>query len=159
MTLAYELALRKPEGASEILATQEKRLLNEDRKKRFRAVAAALNPDVSQRDKYFETLKTPANRRPERWVLEGLHYLHHPLRAAESEKYLLPSLELLEEIQRTGDIFFPKRWLVATFSGHRSPSAARLVNRFLAKRPDYPDRLKNKILQAADLLFKASARQ
>ncbi|MEE2640054.1 MAG: M1 family aminopeptidase [Planctomycetota bacterium] len=159
MTLAYELAIRKPEGAAEILATQEKRLLNEDRKKRFRAVAAALNPDASHRDKYFETLKTPANRRPERWVLEGLHYLHHPLRAAESEKYLLPSLELLEEIQRTGDIFFPKRWLVATFSGHRSPSAARLVNRFLANRPDYPVRLKNKILQAADLLFKASARQ
>ena len=38
---------------------------------------------------------------------------------------------LLREIQRTGDIFFPKRWMDATLSGHQSASAARVVSAFL----------------------------
>ena len=60
---------------------------------------------------WFASLADVANRRHEPWVLEGLRYLHHPLRAAASEKYIEPSLMLLAEIQRTGDIFFPKRWM------------------------------------------------
>ena len=114
----------------------------------------ALSPEQTTRDKFFESLKEVSNRRPERWALESLNYLHHPLRAASSEKYILPSLKLLEEIQTTGDIFFPKRWLVETFSGHRSKSAADVVTKFLSDRPKYSSRLKNKILQAADLLLK-----
>ena len=31
-----------------------------------------------------------------------------------------PSLDLLVDIQQTGDIFFPKRWMDATLGGHRS---------------------------------------
>ena len=46
------------------------------------------------------------------------------------------------------------RHRVATFSGHRTPSAARIVKQFLADRPNYSQLLKNKILQAADLLLK-----
>ena len=110
---------------------------NEDRKKRFAFVMPSLSPDQNTRDAFFESLKDVANRRPERWALDGVNYLHHPLRAMESEKYILPSLELLEEIQTTGDIFFPKRWLVATLSGHRSKSAADVVKKFLADRPEY----------------------
>ena len=156
MTLAYELAIRLPEKSGEILTTQLGRLKNEDRKKRLAFVMPALSPDVATRDKFFESLKDVSNRRPERWALEALGFLHHPMRAAESEKYILPSLELLEEIQTTGDIFFPKRWLVATFSGHRSKSAADVVTKFLADRPEYSSRLRNKMLQAADLLLRAA---
>ena len=68
-----------------------------------------------------------------------------------------PALELLEEIQRTGDIFFPSGWLDATLGGHNSPSAAAIVRRFLDERPNYPPRLKAKILQSADDLFRAAA--
>jgi aminopeptidase N len=154
MSLAYGLAIRLPEKSDEILATQLERLENEDRKKRFGFVMPSLSPKQEVRDAFFESLKEVSNRRPERWALEGLSFLHHPLRAVESEKYILPSLDLLEEIQTTGDIFFPKRWLVATLSGHRSKTAADVVKKFLADRPDYSSRLKNKILQAADLLLK-----
>lgn len=154
ITLAYELAIRLPDQSDEILETQLKRIENGDRQRRFQFVMPALSPSQATRDQAFEELKNPGNRRPERWALDRLHYLHHPLRAQESEKYILPSLKLLEEIQTTGDIFFPKRWLVATFSGHRSKSAASIVETFLAERPEYPFRLRNKILQAADLLFK-----
>jgi aminopeptidase N len=154
MNLAYELAIRLPDKSDEILGTQLIRMKNEDRKKRFEFVSPALSPDSSTRDAFFDSLGKVENRRPERWALEALEFLHHPLRANESEKYILPSLELLEEIQLTGDIFFPKRWLVATMSGHRSKSAAKVVQSFLLERPEYPSRLKNKILQAADLLFR-----
>lgn len=34
---------------------------------------------------------------------------------------------MLEEIQRTGDICFPKWWMDATLSGHSSASAALMV--------------------------------
>lgn len=152
--LSYELAIRLPEKSDSILKRQMERLKNEDRKKRFAFVMPSLSPDQQTRDDFFESLKKLENRRPERWALDGLNYLHHPLRADKSEKYILPSLELLEEIQMTGDIFFPKRWLVSTLGGHRSPSAAQTVQKFLSDRPDYSPRLKNKILQAADLLIK-----
>ena len=89
-------------------------------------------------------------------MLEALRYLHPPLRAQQSEKYILPSLEMLEEIQRTGDIFFPKRWLDATFSGHQSPTAAAIVRQFLTDNPDLSPRLRAKVLQAADNLFRAA---
>jgi aminopeptidase N len=92
-------------------------------------------------------------------VLDGLNYLHHPLRAAASAKHVAPSLALLWEIQRTGDIFFPKRWMDTTLGGYQSPDVAKTVRQFLADLPpNYPERLKNIILQSADELFRVSER-
>jgi len=62
----------------------------------------------------------------------------------------------LIEIQRTGDIFFPTRWMNATLSGHNTRSAADLVRTFLNEHKDYPIRLRRIILQASDELFRAS---
>jgi aminopeptidase N len=89
--------------------------------------------------------------------VDAVTYLHHPLLAEQSIQYILPSLELLEEIQATGDIFFPRQWIGATLNGHQSPEAAAIVRQFLEERPDYPYRLRNKILMAADLLFRYNA--
>jgi aminopeptidase N len=64
---------------------------------------------------------------------------------------------MLQEIQRTGDIFFPKRWMDATLGGHSSTTAAHMVTRFLRELPpDYPDRLRRVVLSASDDLFRAS---
>jgi aminopeptidase N len=110
-----------------------------------------------ERDRFFSALADVNNRRHEPWVLDGLHYLHHPLRAQASLKFVAPSLDLLQEIQRTGDIFFPKRWMDATLSGHRTPEAARIVRAFVDRLPtSYPDRLKRIVLSSADDLFRAS---
>jgi aminopeptidase N len=90
-------------------------------------------------------------------VAEGLSNLHHPLRAGASAKFVLPSLQLLQEIQQTGDIFFPTRWMNATLSGHNSPAVAETVEQFLQRLPaNYPPRLRNVILQTADDLFRAA---
>src|SRR5207247_7555483 len=118
----------------------------------------AVSDRQETRDAWFSKLSSVENRRREPWVTEGLRYLHHPLRAAQSEKYLMPSLELLREIQRTGDIFFPKDWMDATLGGHNTRSAADTVQAFLNAQKDYPIRLRRIILQSADELFRAPQR-
>jgi aminopeptidase N len=157
IALALELAVREVPAWKEILDTQLARIENPDRKARFEFVRPALSPDASVRDAFFESLRDVSNRRREPWVLEAVPYLHHPLRAGASVKYIRSSLELLREIQRTGDIFFPKRWMDATLAGHSSTSATRVVTEFLATLPpDYPDRLRRVILSSADMLVRAS---
>jgi len=144
-------------GWPNLLDQQAARIENPDRKERFQFVRPAVSADPAVRDAFFERLKDRASRQREPWVLEGLGYLHHPIRAASAEQYIPPSLAMLREIQRTGDIFFPKRWMDATLGGHSSASAARMVSRFLAELPaDYPDRLRRVILSSSDDLFRAS---
>ncbi|MBC8151970.1 MAG: aminopeptidase, partial [Bacteroidetes bacterium] len=99
---------------------------------------------------------SPANREHEAWVTAALGYLHHPLRTETSAKYLPQSLGLLEEIQRTGDIFFPESWLRSTLGSYQTPATTQLVRQFLAERPVYNPRLKAKLLQAADGPFRAA---
>jgi aminopeptidase N len=89
-------------------------------------------------------------------VQESLQYLNHPLREAHANRFVTPALELLREIQRTGDIFFPTRWTESTLGGHRSPEAAAAVRAFLAAQPDYPERLRWVVLTAADELVRAA---
>jgi aminopeptidase N len=159
ITLAQELVLRGVPRAEKILDQQIARTLNPDRKARMIFVRPSLSSDATRRDAFFARLGEPENRRREAWVLEGLGYLHHPLRATAAEKHVRPSLEMLREIQRTGDIFFPKRWMDVTLSGHTSPAVARDVTTFLAGLPDgYPDRLRRIILSAADDLFRLTRR-
>jgi aminopeptidase N len=157
ITLAEELAVRAVPSWQEILDLQLSRTANPDRRDRFAFVRPALSADPRVRDAFFDSLGDLRNRRREPWVLEALAYLHHPLRASSSRKYIPRSLALLQEIRRTGDIFFPKRWMDATLSGHRSASAARMVRQFLnTTPPDYPDQLRLTILSSADDLFRAA---
>ena len=154
--LSLELAVRGAADWERLLDTQQARIRNPDRRAQFAFVRPALSPIAAVRDSVFASFRAPKNREHEPWVLESLSYLHHPLRAGHAEGYLLPSLELLEEIQRTGDIFFPGRWLDATLGGHNTPAAATIVRDFLDRRREYPPRLRAKILQAADPLFRAA---
>jgi len=153
---AQELALREFADWEKILEEQQVRISNPDRQERFAFVQPALSADPAVRDRFFDSLRNPAHREHEPWVLEAVGFLHHPLRASSGEKYIRPSLDLLEEIQATGDIFFPKRWLDVTLGGHSSESAAAIVRGFLDEHIDFPPRLRGKILQSADGLFRAA---
>jgi aminopeptidase N len=155
-SLATALAIREVEGWQGILDAQEGAIENPDRLARFRFVRPALDADPEVRTRFFESLSDPANREREPWVLSALGALHHPLRAGQSEIYVLPALELLEEIQRTGDIFFPTRWMGATLGGHGSDEVVEIVNDYLESRPDYPPRLRQKILQALDMVERSA---
>ncbi|WP_205502367.1 M1 family metallopeptidase [Rufibacter psychrotolerans] len=154
-SLALALAVRDYAAPTPVLAKQRTRIQNPDRKQRMEFLMPALSPEAAVRDAFFASLQKEENREKEAWVVTALGYLHHPLRAATSEQYLPASLELLQEIQLTGDIFFPYNWLSATLGAYQSPSAAQTVRTFLQQHPAYNPKLKAKILQAADPLFRA----
>jgi aminopeptidase N len=157
IAMAMELAVREVPGWQQILQTQLDRTQNPDRKARFAFVMPALSADPQVRDAAFERFRQLENRRREPWVTESLAYLNHPLREADSERFIRPGLELLAEIQRTGDIFFPGAWTSSILWGHRSPRAAGMVHDFLARELQYPERLRWTVLSSADDLFRAAA--
>ncbi len=156
ISMAGNLAIKMPEESKDIISSQLDDIENSDRKRRFEFISPALSNDQQVRDDFFESLKDEENRQTESWVLSALGYLHHPLRVDYSEKYILPSLGLLQEIQVTGDIFFPKRWLDVTLGNYSSDTAVQTVRDFLDERPDYNEQLRMKILQAADGMFRAN---
>lgn len=153
--LAFELALREVDDWQSILANQADSIRNPDRARRYAFIRNAVDASPSVRSDFFDALRDERGREQEAWVLAGLSYLHHPLRRDTAIPFIEPSLELVEEIQRTGDIFFPGRWIQSTLDGHNSAQALEVVDTFLAARPDYPARLKLKILQARDGLERA----
>jgi aminopeptidase N len=156
MAMACELAVREVRSWREVLRIQHDRIQNPDRKARFAFVMPALSSDPAEREEAFARLRQPENRRREPWVTESLAYLNHPLREVHARRFVAPSLALLPEIQRTGDIFFPTRWTEAVLSGHRSPQAAATVRDFLAQELQLPQRLRWTVLSAADELFRVA---
>lgn len=157
--MALNLALREVPGWQQILATQRDRTQNPDRKARFEFVMPSLSADPKVRAEAFTQLRDVKNRGHEPWVLESLRYLNHPLRGAESEKFVGPALDLLPEIQKTGDIFFPKRWTDSVLGNQKSPEAAATVRKYLAAHPELPERLRWVVLNGADELFRATSRR
>jgi aminopeptidase N len=155
-SMALDLAVRSVPNANQILQEQYQRFTNPDRRDRFEFVMPALSADASMRDQFFENMRNVERRRREPWVIEAVRYANHPLRSEHARKYIRPGLELLVEIRRTGDIFFPRNWMDALLSGHNSAEAAETVRTFLRESPDYPVRLRRIILQSADPLFRAS---
>jgi aminopeptidase N len=156
IAMGLELAVRAAPGWDEILRTQIDRTQNPDRKARLSFVAPALSADPAVRERAFARFSFLENRRREPWVLESLQYLNHPLREEHGRRFVRPALDLLREIQQTGDIFFPTRWMDSTLSGHRSAEAAKTVREFLESNPQYPQRLTWTILTAADELFRVA---
>ena len=157
MTLSYELSLHRPEMYESIRNTQRERITNPDRRRQFDFIVQAITPDTLQMDAFFQSLMKAENRRIEPWAASALAYLNHPLRQAYSVKYIRPGLEVLQEVQCTGDIFFPKNWASALLRNHKSKEAYQEVQAFFEAHPGYSPLLKNKILQAAWPLYREVA--
>jgi aminopeptidase N len=153
--LALELAVRSS-ASDAVLEEQHSRFQGDERLARFEFVMPAASSDEKQRDAFFEQLADVRHRHHQPWVIEGLTYLNHPLRAASGLRYLRRALDLLPEIRQTGDIFFPKSWLDAIVGGHSSPEAAAIVRDYLKAGSDAPPHLRKLILQSADNLFRAA---
>ncbi|MGN0214505.1 MAG: M1 family metallopeptidase [Muribaculaceae bacterium] len=154
--IAYQLMHTSPDMSDEVFMTQRYRINNPDRVRRFDFISRATINDVTYLDNLFNSLLKPENRRIEPWTASVMSMLNYPTREQQSVKYIRPALEALQDVQRTGDIFFPARWCSALLSNHRSPEAYREVKQFLADHPDYPPLLRNKILNAAYMLYRAN---
>jgi aminopeptidase N len=154
--LAYNLCLKMPEKYEAIFAKQRARISNSDRLREFDFIIPSLTSDSLKRDSLFQSLSKAENRRIEPWTQTVLAFLNHRSHETGSVKYIRPGLDLLKEVQRTGDIFFPRGWANALIGSHRSAEAYQAVKTFFSEHPDYPQLLKNKILQAAYPLYRAN---
>ncbi len=155
--LAIDLAIRDVPDAQAILRAQLDRIANPDRHARFAFLVPAASSDPAVRARFFDSLRDVRNRSHEAWVIDAMRVLHHPLRAPASAALVRPALDLVRDIQRTGDIFFPKRWADATLSGYQSADVASTVHQFIDTLPrDYPPRLRWVLLSSADPLFRAA---
>ena len=149
--LACQLMVAFPDRASEIADIQSGRITNPDRKDSFGMLCQAASPDPDVRNALFASfLESAQKRRPESSVLSALALLCHRDRQEESLAYIVPSLDALEEIQRTGDIFFPGEWCKVLLMNQKNDSAKKLVNDWLSSHPETNPLLATKILQALD---------
>ncbi|WP_428230423.1 M1 family metallopeptidase [Flavobacterium sp.] len=153
--MAMNLAIFKHAKADEILNKTRTTITNPDKQKRFEFLLPSLSKDESVRDAFVKSLKDDENREKESWVGVGLANINHPLRQESAQKYIRFTLDLVEEIQRTGDIFFPKDWLNNTIGKYSSKYAFDEVQRFLKENPNFSPILKRKLLQATDGLYRA----
>lgn len=153
MAMSYHLAMTRPAEWKDIIATQRKRLTSEDRRREYDFVSRACSPDKMAQDSLFASLLQKENRQVEPWAASLLSLLNDASREPYNVKYITPGLDVLEEIQRTGDIFFPTNWLRALLRGHQAPAAHEAIKIFLTQHPDYSPFLKNKLLEAAFTLL------
>jgi len=152
--MAMSLALYEHRLSEKVLETAKAQLNNPDKIERFEFLRPALSSDVAVRDVFFESFKDAKNREKESWVTTACRFIHHPLRQKTAIEQVPLALELLQEIQQTGDIFFPKRWLVATVGQYQSKEVVQHVESYLRNHPDLEPSLKGKLLQATDNLYR-----
>lgn len=153
--LAMKLAIYEHPKAKQILDEQLTRISNPDRAKRFNWLIPSLSSKSTVRDAFMTSLLVKENRANESWVQTALNNIHHPLKQVSASKHLRPILSKLEEVQLTGDIFFPKGWLFSSIGNYSSIEADNIVKEFLAKNPNYNPVLQNKLLQTTDNISRA----
>jgi len=149
MRMAYHLAIMFPDRWQDIIAMQHSRLTTDDERREFEFVSRACTPDADVQQQLFNSLLKVENRRVEPWARSMLSLLNDPSREPHSNRYLVPGLDVLEEIQRTGDIFFPGYWLSSLLEGHSSAEARQTVNDWIEAHPELPTALMNKLLENA----------
>ncbi|MEE9408062.1 MAG: M1 family aminopeptidase [Polaribacter sp.] len=154
-SLAIKLAIFQHSKVKEVLKEQQTRILNPDRLERFKWLLSSLSSDENVRDNFMKSLLQKENREKESWVQSALNNIHHPLRQKSSTKHIKSILEKLEEVQLTGDIFFPKGWLASSIGNYSSQEANAVLNQFLEDNPDYNPILLKKLLQTTDNLTRA----
>lgn len=153
--IAMDLIIFKHQKTNDIISKTIATISNPDKQKRFQYLLASLSDDETVRSTFMESLMEEKNRENESWILSAFKNIFHPLRQKSAEKYLKPALYLIDEIQRTGDIFFPKAWVSGSIGRYSSGYAFQLVEDFLRDNPNFSPILKRKLLQATDGLYRA----
>ena len=149
MNMAYHLAISRPQQWHDIINRQRSRLKSDDQRMEFDYISRACNPDPATQRNLFQQLLDVENRTVEPWARKMLSLLCCSEREVLSREYIWSGLKELQEVQQTGGIFFPTYWLQALLGEHRSHEARQKVRDFIESRPEYPQNLKNKLLETA----------
>ena len=144
--------MTRPDQRQEILSTQRARLKTEELRNEFDYVSRACDPDADNRTRLFNALLERDNRKQEPWAIQTLELLSADIYEPQNNNLISPSLKSLKYLQDTSDIFFSTKWLKALLGHHKSEAAKMEVENFLKANPDYPENLRNKILEAAWIL-------
>ncbi len=96
-------------------------------------------------DRYFRD--TTLN---EDWATASLRAFNSGDQSSLTMRYLVPSLDSLQWIQKNRRIFYLGSWLNSFVGGQRSAEALRDIDSFLERRPNLPLDLRQKILQSRD---------
>ena len=153
--IAMQLAIYEHPSTPDILQEAKEALKDKNKIERFDFLLPALSTEEDVRNTFFQSFANAENREKENWVLSACYYIHHPLRQSASITSLDLSLSIIEEIQQTGDIFFPKGWLDNTIGMYTSDKARTILTEFLKANPNLNPQLRLKILQATDDLVRA----
>ncbi|MGE3578785.1 MAG: M1 family aminopeptidase, partial [Vicinamibacterales bacterium] len=151
------LLARTPEDVEALVRRQASRVPGPRQDARLRFLAPALSGTFDERDALARALGRGGWGVPERWVLEALALLHHPLRQTDAVAWVADHLACLPAVQHAGDIFLPRRWAHAVMGGHQSAEAAARVMAFTSGRPA-DDYLRRIVLEAADDLLRVNRR-
>ena len=117
--------------------------------KRSAFVAAAAEPIAGVKQQYFARYFGDSTLN-EDWATASLRAFNAPNQGSLTLPYLVPALDSLLWIQRTRRIFFLGSWLGGFIGGQRSAEALTEIDGFLARRPDLPLDLRQKVLQTRD---------
>ena len=112
-------------------------------------VAGAGRPLAAVKQDYFERYFRDSTLN-EDWVTASLRAFNAPEQSPLTLPYLVPALDTLQWVQRNRRIFFLGSWLGSFIGGQRSPEALREIDDFLARHPQLPTDLRQKILQTRD---------
>lgn len=149
MEMSYRLCQLMPFSYDSIVSVQRERLSSIDIQREFDFVVGACSPDVNKRRAMFEELLVADNRRVEPWAASRLRLLNSRLYGLQPTEYITPALDALEDIQRTGDIFFPSDWTRALLTNHYSMAAKKSVETWIATHDNISPTLMNKLKEAA----------
>ncbi|SMO84757.1 aminopeptidase N [Saccharicrinis carchari] len=152
----FNLALKDPTLNSSFLISFADTLKDTELRDKIYFMSRVFSQDQAAKDSFVADLGKIENRRKENWVLTAIAYLHHPFLQEQSMKYLPQALALSESIKETGDIFFPIGWLNNSLRGYGSLESMKIIEHFLKKHPNYPDDLRLKLLQSADMVKRSS---
>lgn len=156
MQIAFHLALRHPEQATSILATQRQRLEAKSPAliEEFDYVSRGALPGAEAATEAFKSLLDASNRRTEPWATSLLALLADESRGAYTLGFIAPALSAMEDVRRNGAIFFPANWAAALLAGYRSPEAGALLREWLEANPDYRPALVRKIKESGAHLLR-----
>ena len=152
--IAMLLAVYNHNNIDEILIKTRNAIKDSNKLERFDFLLPALSNNNEIRAQFFMSFADAKNREIENWVLSACYYIHHPIRQESAINYLDLSLNLLEDIKVTGDIFFPKSWLNNTIGLYSSEQALNILEDFIDDNPDLDPKLFSKLMQSTDNLYR-----
>ncbi len=151
-SFAFLLAMKDNDLDDAFISDIAESMSDEEVKNMMLFVSPVFSQDNTGFESFIEGLEDVNNRNKENWILTALKYVHHPYYQESRMKYMDAALWLIQPIKETGSLFFPARWIDTLLRGYGSTEALSVVDYFLKDNPQFPEDLRNKLMQSLDMV-------